>query len=527
MFKQVRTKATNNKYQPRMDVLESREVLNATLAPLPVMSVQGTVTAPAAKVTIPLVINSSNYQFDSEGTVRLIFKVTSANGCTLDPAALRIRPVQSSDTPIVTPSQSDYFGRSVSATAGRFRPGSYQLEVSSERNTKGAFTLEAFLLGDVNNDRQVDAADLQIIKALNGVARNQATYLEAADVNFNGRIETTDHRAVQNNQGAAFLSRKGLTFADGQYATIPVAGSLQTAIANQKFTLETWIQIDQYYNNEWFSVIDGENWTIQVHSNTGLELASYSGGSKYFGFVPQLGIPYHVAVDYDQLRGSVILYVNGDLYGEVAYTGQLAPSENLLLGVNPFGALEYSYGKIDDLRIWSTSRTAAQVKANFNKELRGNEAGLVGYWKMNEGAGKTFLDSTSNKNHGQFPVSDSEQPMWSDHIAGQPWQTAKILYFNQAGQLINSWKFGETIVVEVTGGNPALHYVQVHWQSNAAGAPANLITFKADYDYKKGVRYTINTGFYSQAVSFTMLVKADSMTPGYVAGRTIFRNGNV
>ncbi|MBC7783109.1 MAG: hypothetical protein H7144_04655 [Burkholderiales bacterium] len=51
-------------------------------------------------------------------------------------------------------------------------------------------------------------------------------------------------------------------------------------------------------------------------------------------------------------------------------------------------------GALDDVRIWNTARTLAQISTNYTHELTGNEAGLAGYWKLNEADGETTDDAS-------------------------------------------------------------------------------------------------------------------------------------
>lgn len=51
--------------------------------------------------------------------------------------------------------------------------------------------------------------------------------------------------------------------------------------------------------------------------------------------------------------------------------------------------------RIADVRLWSTTRTDAEIKDNMNQQLTGSETGLMGYWKLNG----DFNDSTANANH--------------------------------------------------------------------------------------------------------------------------------
>jgi hypothetical protein len=53
-------------------------------------------------------------------------------------------------------------------------------------------------------------------------------------------------------------------------------------------------------------------------------------------------------------------------------------------------------GKIDELRVWSVFRTAADIQANMRVMLKGNEPGLVAYYKFDEGTGTTIADATGD-----------------------------------------------------------------------------------------------------------------------------------
>ncbi|MFK7935083.1 MAG: T9SS type A sorting domain-containing protein, partial [Saprospiraceae bacterium] len=50
-----------------------------------------------------------------------------------------------------------------------------------------------------------------------------------------------------------------------------------------------------------------------------------------------------------------------------------------------FAGDQYFNGSIDDVRVWNTIRTQEQINAFRNRELSGNEANLVSYFRLNEG----------------------------------------------------------------------------------------------------------------------------------------------
>ena len=56
-------------------------------------------------------------------------------------------------------------------------------------------------------------------------------------------------------------------------------------------------------------------------------------------------------------------------------------------------------GQLDEFRIWSVARTAAQIASTMDKALSGDEANLVGYWKFDETSGTTATDSVTASGH--------------------------------------------------------------------------------------------------------------------------------
>jgi len=71
------------------------------------------------------------------------------------------------------------------------------------------------------------------------------------------------------------------------------------------------------------------------------------------------------------------------------------------------GSGAYFNGTIDEVRIWNTARTNAQIQTSMNTELLGNESGLVTYYNFNQGVTNgtntsltTQYDKTSNSYNG-------------------------------------------------------------------------------------------------------------------------------
>ncbi|UAY53107.1 LamG-like jellyroll fold domain-containing protein [Ferruginibacter albus] len=113
------------------------------------------------------------------------------------------------------------------------------------------------------------------------------------------------------------------------------------------------------------------------------------------GFIPNTW--YHVAGVMDYANHNTKLYLNGQLVDTKTNT-QLPFSRNIAtrIGTQPVQGDSAFDGKMDEIRIWNYPRSAAEIAANYNQCLTGNESGLVAYYHFNEAAGAVAHDITPN-----------------------------------------------------------------------------------------------------------------------------------
>lgn len=223
-----------------------------------------------------------------------------------------------------------------------------------------------------------------------------------------------------------------LELSSSQYLSITDAAQTGLDITGD-FTIEAWVKVEQlpsvagtsyaivtkfdYASNQasyQFS-IDTSNKLFVVFDDIGdaSDLSRFRTDSA----AVQAGVWKHVAVSCDVSAPSAVFYVNG---APVASSTELTGSTAVFNGTSIFyvGRREdglYYDGLIDEVRVWNDIRTAQEIADNYQNELVGNEAGLVGYWKLNN----SLLDETTNNNdltNNNSAVFSTDIPDWPSGI---------------------------------------------------------------------------------------------------------------
>ena len=103
------------------------------------------------------------------------------------------------------------------------------------------------------------------------------------------------------------------------------------------------------------------------------------------------GAWHHVAASFDGTTRQIV--VDGLVVGSDMPSGHNASGANFSIGAANNG--EFFNGQIDELRIWSVGRTAEQILSDMRRQLRGDEPGLVAYYRFDESTGLQAFDSSS------------------------------------------------------------------------------------------------------------------------------------
>lgn len=129
---------------------------------------------------------------------------------------------------------------------------------------------------------------------------------------------------------------------------------------------------------------------------------------KTVPFTVTAGQWYHLA--FVCVPGNTTIYVNGNAIGTTGNGVGTATGLPLHIGMTSTGGTAEQFnGSIDEVRIWNVARTPAEIQANMNVSLTGNEANLVALFNFNQGlpggnnAGLvTAMDASSLQNHGRL-----------------------------------------------------------------------------------------------------------------------------
>ena len=128
------------------------------------------------------------------------------------------------------------------------------------------------------------------------------------------------------------------------------------------------------------------------------------------------------------------MYVDGNKAAELSGSMVLEFSR-LNLGQNwgGYDTRQYFNGRISECRVWSRALTPGEIKLNLCG-ADPNAAGLLAYWKFNEGTGSTFLNSSKE---GAKYNMDWKKVYWDNAGNGTLVQADKSQYVTWTNDLVN------------------------------------------------------------------------------------------
>lgn len=204
---------------------------------------------------------------------------------------------------------------------------------------------------------------------------------------------------------AAGRKQTALAF-DGVNDYISIPNESNFDFTNQ-MTVEAWIKVNSFSINDQSIITKGtDSWALTRNGST--NSVKFTVNSTFF-FTQSYSVYgnrsvndgkwHHIAATYN--GSSLVLYIDGTFDASasdgLSIDNSSAP---VYIGGNAMAAGNYFNGQIDEVRIWNGALINSAIKANMNKTMNGNEPGLKGYWKLDDGYANTSTALNSSFTSG-------------------------------------------------------------------------------------------------------------------------------
>ena len=190
--------------------------------------------------------------------------------------------------------------------------------------------------------------------------------------------------------------------------TKPINPEQPWGLVINQWTLEGWVNMDGFsINNQaiWRNATDGVENEIYIRFGdapipwNSLQIKTIgSQVNTVTLFEPNKW--YHIALTYNS-AGFVSVYINGTLDVSVQTKGGDLTMDGLELVTS--GSWFRNNVQMGQLRLWKVALGQAQIAGNMHYSAISTDENLIGYWKLDEGEGNIFHDSTPSARHLEAP----------------------------------------------------------------------------------------------------------------------------
>ncbi len=217
----------------------------------------------------------------------------------------------------------------------------------------------------------------------------------------------------------------GLLF-DGTDDQVILSGTENTNLGTGDFTFEVVCKVD--FNQLEFPIFLSNRQVVNQGFLFGI-YGSYDGTGRLWTQIDGINHPinigginlmdnmcHHVALT--RSSDSLRYYIDGiKVYSLPANLGTIDTNHPFWIGNDEPTTTTPFNGVIKEVRIWNFSRSDLDINDYSSTQLLGNETGLIGYWRLDEGAGQTVNDLNSSGNIGGLGSTlslDVNDPTWTN-----------------------------------------------------------------------------------------------------------------
>ncbi|QTA89077.1 LamG-like jellyroll fold domain-containing protein [Desulfonema magnum] len=304
------------------------------------------------------------------------------DGTTID----RVAPVQ------VKTKENVYLGNVEEVAVGK-----YFTLARTKENTVLAWGSNFY--GQLGNETNEDSLVPVQVKNLSGVVTISAYNNHAMALKEDGSVFTwgrNNKGQLGNGSTASEIEtpKSVLGFGGDDYADLTNASYL--GLKDGDFTVEAWINSGAFSGTDTVLGTDGN-----INGQT--LCLGMKDGKPHLGFLnndltskTDLGINvwHHIAWRYTKAEKEMAIFVDGRLEVSEKDHEPFQGSGKLYIGRSQGG--NYFNGNVADLRVWNRSRSESEIETHIQRRMSGKEAGLAGYWRLDQGTGTDITDSAGD-----------------------------------------------------------------------------------------------------------------------------------
>lgn len=165
------------------------------------------------------------------------------------------------------------------------------------------------------------------------------------------------------------------------------------------FTIQIWVKPENFSKNKYFPILSKGNelsryaLTLRTDKNLLVKLNHTAVNMKDNEY--QEDVWSHITLTWN--GSELILYRNGIFVSKNTYDKGLFVSkeDDLIIGAD-FSEKTFFEGSFDDIRLWNRTLEQSEIRSNINLSLKGDEDGLIAYWKMDEGKEDNLIDNSKS-----------------------------------------------------------------------------------------------------------------------------------
>lgn len=303
---------------------------------------------------------------------------------------------------------------------------------------------------------------------------------------------------------------------------VNIGDSLSRALAQSDFTIEMWIKVRSNSSDPVF--LGNKNWASG--SNTGIIWCRYANNTLRFNFRAagrtrkdlNLTLDYakwnHIAVTVKR-NGNITAYVNGVQNGSpvsIASDSGYSIDAGLPFRLGADGNAAYPIdGDMDEVRIWNTVRSVADIRTDMCRKLGGAEANLMAYYRLDETGGTTITNSAATST-GFFNGTFVNTPARIASGASVGDESVQLYAASYTGQVLNlnSAANGNVQLNNINNNTTGIHLFKINAAPNTTTGISNAGTNNVYY----GVFPVSDTTTYHLVYNYTNFPAANTFEGG-------------